>query len=95
MEIICTLAGANFRPGDAREVCRHLTIGEILDLEADPGNEYDANAVRVIADGTFIGFIPRSDNGAISQLLATGETLTAEVIGFESSLKPILSIELP
>jgi len=90
----CTLAGANFRPADAREVCKHLGIGDTLELEADPSNPYDSNAVKVIAEDTFIGFIPKSDNTAVAAALAQGEEVIVGVVGFESPIKPILEITL-
>lgn len=90
----CTLAGANFRPVEAREVCKSLGIGETLELEADPENQYDSNAVKVIAYGEFIGFIPKSDNAPVAAALDRGEEILVEVVGFESSIKPILEITL-
>lgn len=90
----CTLAGANFRPADAREVCKSLSIGDTLELEADPANPYDSNAVRVIASGEFIGFIPKTDNTAVAAALTRGEEVLVEVVGFESTIKPILEITL-
>ena len=90
----CTLAGANFRPADAREVCKSLGIGDTLELEADPSNPYDSNAVKVIAEDTFIGCIPKSDNTDVAAALARGEEVLVEVVGFEATLKPILEITL-
>ena len=90
----CTLAGANFRPADAREVCKSLGIGDTLELEADPSNPYDSNAVKVIAEDIFIGFIPKSDNTDVAAALARGEEVLVEVVGFEATLKPILEITL-
>lgn len=93
--ITTTLAGANFRPADAREVTKRLVIGETLELEQDPFNEYDASAVKVIAEDIFIGYIPKADNKEIFNALSRGELITAEVVAFEASLKPVLEIELP
>jgi hypothetical protein len=92
--IQCTLAGANFRPGEARTVCKSLQIGETAMLETDGDNPYDSNAVRVIAQDEFIGFVPKSDNAPIFAALERGEEVTVEIIGFESSIKPILEITL-
>jgi hypothetical protein len=89
------LAGCNFRPAEARERCKQLGIGEQVELEADPDNEYDGNAVKVLADGVFIGFVARADNGPVFAALNRDEEVRAEVVGFQSSIKPILEIELP
>ncbi len=99
--ITTVLAGANFRPSEARAVCKALQIGDKVFLEADPFNEYDSNAVKVLADsGTdeediFIGFVAKADNSAVAAALERGEELDAEVIAFESSIKPIIEITLP
>lgn len=99
--ITTTLAGCNFRPVEARHACKALEIGEQLLLEADPFNKYDGNAVKVLTaddhagEGHFIGFIARADNSAIFAALQRGEELSCEVIAFESSIKPILEIDLP
>lgn len=92
--IQCTLAGANFRPSEARERCKALRIGEELELEPDPENPYDSNAIKVLADEHFIGFIPKTDNVPVLAAINRGEDLRVTVIAFESAIKPVLEIEL-
>lgn len=92
--IQCTLAGANFRPAEARDRCKALRIGDELELEADPENPYDPNAVKVLADEHFIGFIPKADNGPIVAALNRGEEIRVSVVAFESAIKPVLEVEL-
>jgi hypothetical protein len=94
MKITVLLAGAGFRPESAKEVLRRATPGDRFTLEPDPENEYDSNAVRVMHEGQHVGFIPRDSNEDISAHLLHGDELFAEVIAFESSLRPILEIEL-
>ena len=89
------LAGANFRPAEARDVCKSIDLGEELTLIPDPENEYDSFAVQVHAYGHFIGFIPKADNAAVFAALARGEEVGCEVVGAMSGLKPILEITLP
>lgn len=88
------LVGANFRPSEAREAIKGLTIGSILTLEAEPDNPHDDKAVKVMLNGEHLGYIPRTDNSALAEILAAGNELTAEVIAFQSTLKPVLSIDL-
>lgn len=102
MLIQTILAGANFRPAEAKECLKSLSIGDQVFLEADPDNEYDSNAVKIIAldeEGNehFIGFVAKTDNSAIAEYLADNPAaeLDAEIIGFESTLKPIVEINLP
>jgi hypothetical protein len=93
--ITCTLAGAKFRPAEARAAVKELQLGQALELEPDPENEYDSQAVRVFTYDEWIGFIPKADNGPIFAALQRGEAVGCEVVAFESSLKPVLEITLP
>lgn len=89
-----TLVGAHFRPAEAKEVLKHLVIGDTVQLHADPDNQYDDTAVAVWAEGHHIGFIPATDNSAPFAALMDGAEITAEVIAFESQLKPVLEYNL-
>lgn len=67
--MLFTLAGANFRPREARDIVLALKPGDEVVLERDPNNEYDPNAVKVL------GIVP----------IPTGERETADAhihIGF-------------
>ena len=88
-----TMVGATFRPAEAKEIVRGLHIHDHVELRADPNNEYDATAVAVYSNDTHIGFIPKESNSALFAVLMDGATITAEVIAFENSLKPVLEIE--
>ena len=58
----------------------------MLTREAD--NRFDDRAVRVEWQGHKLGYIPRLDNAAVSQLLDRGETLEATIVGLENSSNP-------
>lgn len=94
MQIICTLAGASFRPAASKEVLRTAEPGDEVILEPDADNEYDPRAVRVMLEGEHIGFIPRDSNGPIFEALVEGNALTGTIIMFEAPLKPVLEIQL-
>jgi len=76
----CHLAGRKYH--DADEVWDELKVGTTLRLERDKENRYDSNAVAVIyeqkdekgdmADEFLIGYIPRSENETIANLLEMG-----------------------
>lgn len=87
-----TMVGASFRPAEAKEVVKALRIGDILELRADPDNDYDSTAVAVYFNETHLGFIPRESNSALFAVLMDGAEISAEVVAFESSLKPVLEI---
>lgn len=91
--LICTMVGATFRPQSARQVVTHLSVGEEVELRADPSNEYDDTAVAVHAHGEHIGFIPKDKNAELFERLMDGEEIMAEVVAFENTLKPVLEIQ--
>jgi hypothetical protein len=93
------LAGANFRPREARDLVRDLGIGDELTLERDKNNEYDANAIRVLYDGQHLGFIERTVAARLAPFMDSEavvglpSTYTCTVIdGGVSPLKPLLEI---
>lgn len=95
MQIICDLVGANFRPPESREAVKNLSIGDILPLERDPSNPYDTFAIKVISpEGDHLGFIPKTHNFELASAMDADPDADwqAEVVGFNSTLKPTLSI---
>ena len=73
----CHLAGRKYH--DADEVWEQLKVGTVLTLERDKENRADANAVMVIfkdqeGEEFKLGYIPRSENETIANLLEMGWT---------------------
>ena len=68
--LTCNVAGQSH--WDIAEVFGELKVGSKLKLKAEPDNPYDPHAVAVYFHKTKIGFVPRSGNATISQLLAFG-----------------------
>lgn len=96
MQILSTLVGVNFRPAEAREIVKQLSFGSELELEAEPDNAYDRNAVKVLDPETQIhlGYLSRESNYETAVHLADGGSYSCKVTSFANVLKPILSIEL-
>jgi hypothetical protein len=96
MEVFVNLVGVTFRGSEAKEIVKHLTREDSgsLSLEAEPDNEYDGNAVKVIHDptNTHIGYIARENNYEVFKALENDEPLNIEIVGFENTLKPTLLI---
>lgn len=96
MEVFANLVGVTFRGTAAREIVKRLTPddGELLELEAEPTNEYDSNAVKVNykPTGEHIGYIAKENNLPVVKALERGEKLTIEIVGFENTIKPTLLI---
>lgn len=85
---------AGFRYHKAADVFDHLQPGEPLDLVREPGNPYDANAVRVEWNGHKLGYVPRRDNAALAWAMDRGETLSARVAQRQVHPNPRRRIEL-
>jgi hypothetical protein len=50
--------------------CAKLVAGELVSLKAEPDNEYDANAIRVLnSSGKDLGYIPSEENEELLELL--------------------------
>lgn len=80
------LAGFQYHQGDA--VWPQLAVGQPLQLVREADNKYDDRAVRVEWQGHKLGYIPRLDNAAVSQLLDRGEKLEAVIAGLAENGNP-------
>lgn len=96
IEINAPLMGVQFRPAGAKAIVDQLTIGQRLELEPEPTNQYDANAVKVIEpeSGEFIGYVAKVSNYETAQHLANGGAYACEVLSFLGTRKPDLGIRL-
>ncbi|HEX5611778.1 MAG TPA: HIRAN domain-containing protein, partial [Burkholderiales bacterium] len=56
-----------------------MKSGDQLDLVRERENPHDANAVRVEWRGRKLGYVPRSENGALAWAMDRGEVLKARV----------------
>ena len=77
--LVQSSALAGFRYAEAAQVWPHLAAGEPLELVREPDNPHDANAVRVEWRGRKLGYVPRSENGALAWAMDRGEALRARV----------------
>lgn len=80
------LAGFQYHHGEM--LWAQLAIGQALQLVREPDNRYDDRAVRVEWQGHKLGYIPRLDNAAVSQLLDRGERLEAVIVRLAESSNP-------
>lgn len=77
MRFTSPIQGVKFRPKHIREVVANLKKGEELSLEAEPHNEYDSNAIRIInADGDFLGYVEKGTAADIHEFIAHEHPLT-------------------
>lgn len=65
------IAGVKFRPG-VPDYMAGLPADAEFDLEPEPTNEYDPNAVKVLNGGVHVGYVPRDLAPEIGDLIAQG-----------------------
>jgi len=70
---------AGFTYYDGIEVFRELAVGSRLSLKAEPENRFDPNAVALYYGEYKLGYVPRSENEAISKFLNLGYDRLFEV----------------
>ncbi len=71
------LAGFQYHTGAA--VWEALKVGDRLTLRREPDNPHDANAVRVDWQGQQLGYLPRSENGAVAAEMDSGGQVEARI----------------
>jgi len=65
---------AGFTYWDGIFVVQKIKVGDKVELQPEPENPFDPNAVALYYQGSKIGFIPRRCNAQISQLLNFGQS---------------------
>ena len=69
-----------FDPGD--HIYRYERVECLLALQHEPGNKYDPAALRVFADGTFIGYVPRGNLDVLKKIsMLPGLEMHVEIFG--------------
>lgn len=86
------LAGFQYHAGEG--LWPQLTIGDELQLDREPFNPYDPQAVRIDWRGHKLGYVPRRDNSAVSQMLDRGERLQARISRLQCADNPWQRIEV-
>jgi hypothetical protein len=85
------LAGFNYH--QAPEVWRRMRVGDALQLEREPDNTHDGKAIRVEWQGHKLGYVPRTQNAALSWAMDRGENLNARVSRLQPHRNPRQRIE--
>jgi hypothetical protein len=75
--------------------------GQILStavLEMEPSNPFDSNAVKVVVEGTQVGYIPKFDSPAVTEMIKKSGKKVYEVpvrIGWDTnSPSPLIGVRL-
>lgn len=94
------VVGMHFRDREgvpASAICGSMLEGTVLDLEREPDNAYDPDAIKVLSNGNHIGYISRDTASFLSPEIDSGQTPVAKVTGFEAKGRnrhPVLQITL-
>ena len=87
-EILQTSPLAGFQHYAGAALFPLMNVGDRLTLRREPGNPYDAKAVRVEWYGTQIGYAPRADNVDLARLMDRGTPVEARILHLQKSRDP-------
>ena len=74
------IAGVQFRPKeDISQALKGMKVGDILTLDPEPTNRFDPNAVRILKDDNFLGFVPKKFSAEVSAMLEVYTTVECVV----------------
>lgn len=91
---IYPIIGMRHRGVEAERIVRSLARDEALVLERDPENQYDPNAVKVIARGEHVGFVPKALAALLAKDMdASGASQLTAKFAFDSARAPSAVIE--
>ena len=79
---------AGFQYHDGEAVWTRLAAGDSLRLRREPDNRHDRQAVAVYWEDSKLGYVPRIENTAVSQMMDRGERLTARIEHLRESRNP-------
>lgn len=85
---------AGFQHHAGPQLWSELAVGQPLALVREPENRYDPRAVAVLWSAKRIGYVPRMENTAVSQLLDRGESLVASIVQLAESRDPWARLRL-
>lgn len=88
------IVGMRHRGPEAVKIVAALARDEALVLERDPANPYDPNAVKVIARGEHVGFVPKALAALLAKDMdASGASQLTAKFAFDSARAPSAVIE--
>lgn len=85
---------AGFQYYQDRVLWSQMKEGESLTLKREPQNKYDKRAVEVFWQNQKLGYVPRIDNAAVSQLIDRGEKLAVRISRLKQSTNPWEEIKM-
>jgi hypothetical protein len=86
------IAGFQYHQGET--LWTQIAINQPLQLVREANNKYDNRAVLVEWQGQKLGYLPKLDNAAVSQLLDRGEKLEAVIAKLQAGDNPWDRVEV-
>jgi hypothetical protein len=80
------IAGVKFH--DLPKIINEVEEGEHFTLEPEPTNPYDSNAVKILRNEVFCGYVPKKFSAEITALIEIGTNLQCIVTKVNPSAKP-------
>lgn len=79
-DVTFRLNGASFRPIECQFAAQALKPGDVLDLESEPDNLHDPNAIKILKDSLHLGYVNRESCVDVRNALESNPALTAVVV---------------
>jgi len=86
MERLFYIAGVQHH--QMNKVLDFLEEGMELELVPEPENKFDPNAVRIVFDGTMLGYVPKKFSSEVSGAIELGVELECIISKFNKSASP-------
>ncbi len=80
------IAGFQFYKGQKNWL--QIKENDNVTLKAEPNNKFDKNAVEIYWQDQKLGYLPRNQNYAVSQLLKANNLLNAKIVKLQNSTDP-------
>ncbi|MBF0614174.1 MAG: HIRAN protein [Magnetococcales bacterium] len=83
---ISAVAGFQYHAGT--QVWSSLEVGHLLTLQRETDNRYDQKAIVVLWNQHKLGYVPRTDNVTLAQMMDRGIPLQARIVKLTQSADP-------
>ncbi len=82
------IAGVQFRPkNEIEEAIKAISKEDYLKLEPEPDNKFDPNAIKIIFENDFLGYVPKKYSSEITALIEAGICLDCVLVDFNPKAK--------
>lgn len=73
---------------DLHKVIGDLEEGDELYLHPEPTNKFDPNAIKIMANDTMIGYVPKKFSSEVAAALEIGDELICTITHLDPKAKP-------